>query len=103
MHHPGVEVAAVLVRSGGRILAEYNTRWKAFALPMARLEARTGSGLAVPELPLDAAVRAAVTALGRPLPPDGLPRPVALAEPAQPYQRSAADGRFKRYGYHPFE
>src|SRR4051812_40752913 len=66
---PLVEVAVVLTERGGLSLAEFTPRGQAFPLPMSRLRRRLAPGTAVREAPLDAAVRAAATALGRPLPP----------------------------------
>jgi hypothetical protein len=103
MTFPLVEVAVVLIVRRGQILTDYNPRWAAFTLPMSKLHDRPAiraGDASVREEPLDAAIRAAVEVLGRPLPPDGLPRPLRIE--VGPYQQSDRDGAWKRYTFHVF-
>jgi hypothetical protein len=99
---PSVEVSVVLLEREGMILAEFNPKWEMFTLPTARLRRRLAPGTPVREAPLDAAVRAAAKALGRPLGVRQLPQPVALDVPAQALLRSGRDQQTKRYVYHVF-
>jgi hypothetical protein len=99
---PVVEVAVVLVERADLFLAEYNPRWEAFTLPMARLRRRQGGAGVTVESALDAAVRAAAKVLGRPLPPSHFPQPVALEVPPHTYLHSGRDQQTKRYTYRIF-
>ena len=99
---PCVEVSIVLLERDGMILAEYNPKWETFSLPMSRLRRRLAPGTPVRETPLEAAIRAASKALGRPLAADRLPQAVDLDVPAQVLLRSGSDQQTKRYTYHVF-
>jgi 8-oxo-dGTP pyrophosphatase MutT (NUDIX family) len=83
-------------------LAEYNLHWKTFTLPMTRLKRRTTPGTSPRESPEEAALRAAAEAVGRPLPPHGLPRRVELDLPPHHLTRSGRDDQTKHYTYHVF-
>jgi hypothetical protein len=99
---PLVDVAAVLVTNGNRILAVYNEKWGSFTLPMAKRRTWEGrpadkAGAHTEEWE-DAAVRAAAEYLGRTL--TSRPRPlVTLAE----FQQSDRDGQWKRYHLRAFK
>src|SRR5262250_2384570 len=92
-----VDVSVVLIERSGLLLAEANQKWGSFSLPQARLRRRPGPGVGERKAPLDAAVRAAARALGRPLPSTGLPQPVPLDEASATWIRSGRDHRVKRY------
>ncbi len=99
---PQVEVSVVVLERGGLLLAEFNPNWKTFTLPMARLRRLHQVGGPSHESPMDAAVRAAATALGRPLPPAQYPQPLTVALPPH-YQLSGREQwKTKRYTYRPF-
>jgi len=95
-------VSVVLLERVEMFLAEFNPKWEMFTLPMSRLRRRLAPGTPVREAPLDAAVRAAAKALGRPLGPGQMPQPVALDVSAQALLRSGRDQQTKRYVYHVF-
>ncbi len=99
---PQVEVAVVVVARAHLYLAEYNPHWKTFTLPMTRLRRRTIPGMSPRESPEEAALRAAAESVGRPLPPNGLPRRVELDLPPHQINRSGRDDQTKRYTYHVF-
>jgi hypothetical protein len=99
---PQVEVSVVLLERAGLFLVEFNPKWARFTLPMARLRGRALPGGCVREKPVEAAVRAASLALGRPLPVASFPRPVTLDVPPQTLQRSLRDQQTKRYLYRVF-
>jgi hypothetical protein len=97
---PQLEAAVVLIERAGKILAEYNPKWQCFSLPVSRLRRRLGAGEPTRETPLDAAVRTAAQALGRPLSADCFPEPVSLDGAETAYLRSNRDQQTKRYTYH---
>jgi hypothetical protein len=84
---PQVEAAVVVLERAGMILAEFNPKGEMFTLPMARLRRRPGLGEASREAAAEAALRAATKSLGRPLPAQAFPQPLALDVP--PHLRSA--------------
>jgi hypothetical protein len=100
---PQVEVAIVVIERAGLFLVEYNPNWHSFTLPATRLRRRPAGVVITPEPPLDAAARAAAQALGRPLPPNGLPQPVSLDVLPLLHTRSGRDSNTKRYVYHVFK
>ena len=76
---PRGRLAAVAITRGPEYLTVFNGKWGVFTLPMTKR--RTWSDPRVPasdheEEPLDAAIRAAAEALGRPLAPYEFPRAV---------------------------
>src|SRR5437899_3355023 len=87
---PQVEVSVVLLERARMLLVEFNPKWEAFTLSMARVR-RLAVGGAVREKPLETAVRAATKALGWPLPAAGFPRPITLEVPPQTLLRSGRD------------
>ncbi|SRR6266536_552890 len=99
---PSIDVSVVLLEWAGMVLAEFNPRWEMFTLPMSRLRRRLAPGTPVRETPLDATVRAAAKALGRPLGPGQTPQAVVLDVSAQTLLRSGRDQQTKRYTYHVF-
>lgn len=99
---PQVEVAVVVLERAGMLLAEFNPKWEMFTLPMARLRRRPSVGEAHREAPAEAALRAAAKALGRPLPPQSFPKPLALDVPPHLYLHSRRDQHRKRYTYYVF-
>lgn len=99
---PQVEVSVVVLERAGMILAEFNPKWEVFTLPMARLRRRPGVGEEHREAPSEAALRAATKALGRPLPAQTFPQPLALDVPPHLYLHSRRDQHRKRYTYYVF-
>src|SRR5688572_19902230 len=99
---PQIETSVVLIERAGKILAEYNPKWQSFSLPVSKLRRRLGCGEPTRETPLDAAIRAAARAMGRPLSPSRLPEPVPLDGAEAAYLRSGRDQQTKRYTYHLF-
>src|SRR5690348_5975794 len=97
-----VEVAVVVLVRAVLILAEFNPKWEMFTFPMARLPRRPGVGEEHREGPSEAALRAAATVLGRPLPPQAFPKPLALDVPPHLYLHSRRDQHRKRYTYYVF-
>lgn len=99
---PQVEVSVVVLERAGMVLAEFNPKWEMFTLPMARLRRRPGAEEAQRETPSEAALRAATKALGRPLPAEAFPKPLALDVQPHLYLSSRRDQRRKRYTYYVF-
>jgi hypothetical protein len=98
---PQVEVSVAVLEREGLVLAEFSPNWKMFTLPMARPRRRPAVGGPIREEPLEAAVRAAAIALGRPLAPTSFPQPLPVVLPPH-YQLSGRTQRTNRYTYHPF-
>lgn len=103
---PNVEVAVVVISNakGDQFLADFNAEWGCFTLPMTKRRVLPPSHEKEQEqreTPLQAAMRAAVEVLGRPLLPHELPTPLLRDIP--PFNRSGRDGQWKRYTYLPFE
>lgn len=98
---PQINLAvAVLVRDD-EVLLVYNDKWGSFSFPMTKMrEWYSGKGQLEDgsEKPLDAAIRAAGEALGRPMKPAELPQAPEHLQ-LEPYDhRSQRDGKWKRYG-----
>jgi hypothetical protein len=96
---PVVEVAAVAITRGPKILALYNHQWGAFTLPMS--ERRAWHDPNVPRADhveewLEAAARASAEILGRTC------TPVFLLDNQGEYQKSGRDGQWKRYHFQIF-
>ncbi len=101
---PKIETVAVLIHHEGRYLLTYNQRWSQFTLPMTKrhtLTDPTQPSDQRPEEPCDAAIRAVVEVLGRPLSPDEFPVDFGLP-PLDVPQWSGSDGQRKRYKIHVF-
>ena len=101
--YPKVEVSALLIGRGGKLLLDYNQSWSAFCFPITKvrdLPSKIPDGEGQRESALDAAVRAAVEMIGVPLAPDRLPK--AIEADIGPYQQSGRDGQWKRYEFHLF-
>ena len=99
--YESVDVVVLLIAKGGKLLLDYNAAWSAFCLPITKireLPAKVPNGEGSREMPMDAAVRAAVEVLGAPLSIDRFPKPVETDIP--PYQQSGRDGQWKRYKFH---
>jgi hypothetical protein len=98
-----VELAVVLIGHDGRLLLDYNAEWSGFCLPITTihdLAPLVPEGEGRREQPREAARRAAVEVLGRPLAPAGEPQPLRVE--VTPYHQSGRDGRWKRYQFHVF-
>jgi hypothetical protein len=103
--YPDVHVSAVAITQGGSILTVFNEKWGGFTLPMSQIRTwphPDGLSKDVEELPQDAAIRAAVEALGRPLGPHELPQRHAV-HTLDPYDQSGRDRFWKCYHYQIFQ
>ena len=94
-----VEMAVtIILNENDEVLLDYSESWGVFTLPMTKIGLKPGltpKSDPIPEAPEAAALRAAVEVLGRPLPTNNRPKPVAADIP--PYQQSFRDGVWKRY------
>ena len=98
---PIVPVAVLIVERAGLYLVEYDPRWQASSLPMSRQHRLVKGGVATTETARDTAVRAAAKAIGRPLSPAHLPRPIRLRSPYTRI-RSGRTSETKDYRYSVF-
>ena len=94
---PLVDIAAVIISSGGKILTVFNDRWGAFTIPMTKLRAWKDpvekDAKERQEEWRDAAMRAAAEAMGQTIVDDDLEFLIDVSE----FQQSDRDSRWKRY------